>query len=70
MEPINFMESEERRHTLLVAGSEEQPFPVEKLNSKAVSTALNFVGPCFAPPGITIFFFSFFFFYPPADGEK
>lgn len=40
MEPFSYMEHEERRHTLLVAGNEEEPFPVGKLNSKAVSTTL------------------------------
>lgn len=38
MEPLDYMENDERRHTLLVAGDEDNPFPVEKLNSKAVST--------------------------------
>lgn len=42
MEPFNFLENEERRHTVLVAGSEEEPFPVEKLSAKEVGT----VHPC------------------------
>ena len=38
MEPFNYLENDERRHTLLVAGDKERPFPVERLSSKAVST--------------------------------